>query len=238
ESAADARVNILGLLNVLEASVREEVQAFIFASSGGVLYGDVWEPAGEEHPALPVSPYGISKLTGEHYLRFFAFQYNLRCAALRYGNVYGPRQDPHGEVGVVAIFLQRLLKGEVPVINGDGRYIRDYVYVGDVARANLLALQGEWLGFRAFNLGTGWGTDVNQLEGKLRAALADVLRERGEGVELPSPIYGPPRPGDLRSSLLDAGRAGQELDWHPQVGLEEGLKRTAAWFAGFAGRKR
>jgi UDP-glucose 4-epimerase len=231
EPGLDARTNVLGLLNVLEAAVRQGVRAFVFASSGGVLYGDVFEPAAEEHPAAPVSPYGIAKLSGEMYLGFFAREHGLRCAALRYGNVYGPRQDPHGEAGVVAIFLERLLAGTAPIINGDGRYIRDYVYVEDVARANLLALEGEWDGFRAYNVGTGRGTDVNELERGLRSALAEVLREQGRKAELPAATYGPPRPGDLRSSLLDAGKITRELGWRPQVTLEEGLKRTAAWFA-------
>ncbi|WP_338834325.1 UDP-glucose 4-epimerase [Moorella humiferrea] len=232
EPAFDARVNVLGLLNVLEAAVRYGVRSFVFASSGGVLYGDVTEPADEGHPPAPVSPYGISKLTGEMYLRFFAREYGLRCMALRYGNVYGPRQDPHGEAGVVAIFLRRLLAGEAPVINGDGKYIRDYVYVEDVARANLLALESEWEGFRAYNVGTGLGTDVNQLERGLRQALAEVLRGQGRVAELPAATYGPPRPGDLRVSLLDAGKIERELGWRPQVTLGEGLRRTAAWFAG------
>lgn len=232
EPSFDARTNVLGLLHMLEASVQYGVRSFIFASSGGVLYGDVWEPADEERPAAPVSPYGISKLTGEYYLQFFAREYCLRCTALRYANVYGPRQDPHCEAGVVAIFLQRLLAGEAPVINGDGKYIRDYVYVEDVARANLLALEGEWEGFRAYNVGTGLGTDVNQLESGLRQALEEVLREQGREMELPVASYGPPRPGDLRSSLLDVKKIQRELGWRPQVTLEEGLKRTAAWFAG------
>jgi UDP-glucose 4-epimerase len=232
EPALDARINVLGLLNVLEAAVRQGVRAFIFASSGGVLYGDVFEPAAEEHPAAPVSPYGIAKLAGEMYLAFFAREHGLRCAALRYGNVYGPRQDPHGEAGVVAIFLERLLAGQAPIINGDGRYVRDYVYVEDVARANLLALEGEWEGFRAYNVGTGRGTDVNELEGRLRSALTEILRGQGRKVDLPAATYGPPRPGDLRSSLLDAGKIARELGWRPEVPLEEGLKRTAAWFAG------
>ncbi|KKM13007.1 UDP-glucose 4-epimerase [Clostridiales bacterium PH28_bin88] len=232
EPSFDARSNVLGLLHVLEAAVQYGVRSFVFASSGGVLYGDVWEPADEDQPPAPVSPYGISKLTGEYYLQFFAREYGLRCTALRYANVYGPRQDPHGEAGVVAIFLQRLLAGEAPVINGDGKYIRDYVYVEDVARANLLALEGEWEGFRAYNVGTGLGTDVNQLESGLRQALEEVLREQGRELELPAASYGPPRAGDLRSSLLDAKKIQRELGWRPQVTLEEGLKRTAAWFAG------
>jgi UDP-glucose 4-epimerase len=232
EPSFDARANVLGLLHVLEAVVKHGVRSFVFASSGGVLYGDVWEPADEQQPPAPVSPYGISKLTGEYYLQFFAREYGLRCTALRYANVYGPRQDPHGEAGVVAIFLQRLLAGEAPVINGDGKYIRDYVYVEDVARANLLALEGEWDGFRAYNVGTGLGTDVNQLESGLRQALEEVLRQHGREMELPAVSYGPPRPGDLRSSLLDARKIQRELGWHPRVTLEEGLKRTAAWFAG------
>ncbi|BCV25988.1 NAD-dependent epimerase/dehydratase family protein [Gelria sp. Kuro-4] len=231
EPGLDARTNVLGLLNVLEAAVRQGVRAFVFASSGGVLYGDVFEPAAEEHPAAPVSPYGIAKLAGEMYLAFFAREHGLRCAALRYGNVYGPRQDPHGEAGVVAIFLERFLAGAAPIINGDGRYIRDYVYVEDVARANLLALEGEWEGFRAYNVGTGRGTDVNELERGLRSALTEILREQGRKPALPAATYGPPRPGDLRSSLLDAGKIARELGWRPQVALEEGLKRTAAWFA-------
>jgi len=259
EPAFDAHVNIVGLLNVLEAAVQYGVRSFVFASSGGVLYGDVTTPADEGHPAAPVSPYGVSKLTGEYYLRFFATQHGLPCTALRYGNVYGPRQDPHGEAGVVAIFLQRLLAGEAPVINGDGRYIRDYVYVADVARANLLALESEGQGFRAYNVGTGLGTDVNQLEAGLRQALVEVLQEQGGVVNsgvfgvteelsccgagksgeiaLPAATYGPPRPGDLRSSLLDAGKIQGELGWQPQVPLAEGLRRTAAWFAGHAGAR-
>lgn len=232
EPGLDARTNILGLLNVLRAAVNKGVRSFVFASSGGVLYGDVSEPADEERPPAPASPYGISKLTGEYYLQFFAREYGLRCAALRYANVYGPRQDPDGEAGVVAIFFQKLLAGKAPVIHGDGKYIRDYVYVKDVARANLLALEGEWEGFRAYNVGTGLGTDVNQLESKLRQALQEVLRLQGRWIDLPEASYGPPRVGDLRSSLLDAKKIQRELGWSPQVTLEEGLKRTAAWFAG------
>jgi len=234
EPGFDARSNVLGLLHVLEAAAQHEVRSFVFPSSGGVLYGDVWEPVSEEQPAAPVSPYGISKLAGEHYLRFFAREYGLRCTALRYGNVYGPRQDPHGEAGVVAIFLQRLLAGKPPVINGDGKNVRDYVYVADVARANLLALGSNLDGFRAYNVGTGLGTDVNDLESKLRHALEEVLREQGRKTALPAAVYGPPRPGDLRASLLDIGKIQRELGWQPQVTLQEGLKRTAAWFAGKA----
>lgn len=231
EPGLDARTNVLGLLNLLEASVRCKARSFIFASSGGVLYGDVWQPAAEEHPAAPVSPYGISKLAGEMYLQFFACQYGLRCAALRYGNVYGPRQDPHGEAGVAAIFLQRLLAGEAPVINGDGKYIRDYIYVKDVAEANLLALEGDWPGFRAYNVGTGQGMDVNRLEKGLRESLQEVLRQRGQETVMPAAVYGPPRPGDLRSSLLDVHKIQRDLSWRALIAPEEGFKYTAAWFA-------
>lgn len=230
DPVADARVNILGLLNVLEASVRHRVDSFVFASSGGVLYGDVYEPAPEDSPLAPVSPYGISKLAGENYLRFYANEHRMRCLALRYGNVYGPRQDPFGEAGVVAIFIQRLLSGREPVINGDGKYVRDYVFVEDVARANLLALASKCEGFRAYNIGTGRGTDVNELEGAIRSALQKVLAAEGKQVDLPLPEHGPPRPGDLRSSVLDCTRAKMELGWVAGVPLEEGLRRTAAWF--------
>lgn len=231
EPSFGAKTNVLGLLHVLEASVQYGVRSFTFASSGGVLYGDVWEPATEDRTLAPVSLYGTSKLTGEYYPQFFAREYGLRCAALRYANVYGSRQDPRGEAGVVAIFLQRLLLGEAPVINGDGKYVRDYVYVRDVARANLLVLESEWEGYRAYNVGTGVGTDVNQLENKLWLALAEVLPQ-GRLTELPAACYGPPRPGDLRSSLLDARKVHRELGWRPKVMLEEGLKQTAAWFTG------
>ena len=230
DPAADARVNILGLLNVLEASVRHRVESFVFASSGGVLYGDVYEPVPEGAPLSPVSPYGISKLAGENYLRFFSGEHGIRCVALRYGNVYGPRQDPFGEAGVVAIFIHRLLSGCEPVINGDGKYVRDYVFVDDVARANLLALNGKNPGFRAYNIGTGKGTDVNELESGIRTALQEVLRRDGVQIDLPAPRHGAPRPGDLRSSILDSTRARAELGWTASVPLEEGLRRTVTWF--------
>lgn len=231
EPAKDARANILGLLNVMEAAVHFKARSLVLASSGGALYGNVSKPAHEGRAASPISPYGISKLAGEHYLRFFAHENDMRCTALRYANVYGPRQDPSGEAGVVAIFLKRMLGGESPIIYGDGNHIRDYVYVEDVARANLLALESEVEGFSVYNVGTGLGTDVNQLDAKLRFAMEEVLHRHCRGTEIPAAIHGPHRSGDLRSSLLDASKIRRELGWFPRVALAEGLKRTVVWFA-------
>lgn len=230
EPAFDSNVNVLGLLNVLENAAHRGVESFVFSSSGGVLYGNVHEPADEDHEVCPVSPYGIAKLTGEMYLEFFAAEYGLNCTALRYANVYGPRQDPYGEAGVVAIFLEHLLRGQAPVINGDGKYVRDYIYVKDVAEANFLALEHEAHGFRAYNVGTGIPTDVNELERKIRRSLVEVLKNRGIFMTLPEPRFGPPRAGDLRSSILDSKRIRDELGWVPRVKLDDGLKLTASWF--------
>lgn len=224
EPRFDAEVNVLGLLNVLEASARHGADRVVFASTGGALYGDVFEPVPETAPADPASPYGVSKLAGEGYLRAFARDRGLPAVALRYANVYGPRQDPHGEAGVIAIFTRALLNGETCTINGDGRYVRDYVYVDDVAHANVLALERDATNgpspFAAYNIGTGSGTDVNTLFESLRALAAPGARA----------AFGPPRPGDLRSSLLDSSKAGRELGWRPSVPLEEGLRATVAWF--------
>lgn len=231
EPAFDAEVNILGLVQLLEQCVRTGVERVVFASSGGVLYGEGTTPATEDRPARPISPYGLSKWAGEQYLRWAAREHGLQSVALRYGNVYGPRQNPHGEAGVVAIFAQKLLAGVAPTINGDGQYVRDYVYVGDVARANLLALTAPLPeAFVALNIGTGAGTDVNALAQQLRAALVQALRASGQAPDLPAPQYGPPRPGDLRSNMVDPGRAGRVLGWTPRVPLAEGLLATAEWF--------
>jgi len=236
EPAFDAEVNCLGLLNVLDAAVRTGCRRFVFASSGGVLYGDVTAPAPETTPADPVSPYGITKWVGERYLRFYAAEHGLTAVALRYSNVYGPRQNPHGEAGVVAIFCKKYLAGQPATINGDGRYVRDYVYGTDVARANLLALTGDVSGVEAgtltsLNIGTGVGTDVNELETHLRAALGRVLDARGRSAVLAPPVHGPARPGDLRSNLVDASLARRVLGWQPTLALPAGLEATAAWFA-------
>jgi len=231
EPELDANINILGLINTLKASVEQNVRSFVFASSGGVLYGDVYEPAGEDHPAMPVSPYGISKFAGEQYLLFYSREFNLSTTALRYANVYGPRQDPHGEAGVVAIFLKKMLAEQTPVINGDGKYVRDYVYVKDVAKANLLAMSNQHTGFKAYNVGTGKGTDVNALERGLREKLTQVFEGNNKEIHIPVVQYGPHRAGDLRSSLLDFSKIKHELGWRPTVALEEGLLETAAWFA-------
>lgn len=227
EPAFDAQTNILGLINVLEAGVAVGVKRVTFASSGGVLYGDVDEPAPEDAPCSPVSPYGISKWAGEKYLEFFAREHGLQSVALRYSNVYGPRQNPHGEAGVVAIFCKKMLAGEACTINGDGGCIRDYVYVDDVARANVLALTGDLKErFVAFNIGTAVGTDVNQLELGLRKEF-----ERIAGRKALLPKYGPPRAGDLRSNLISPARAAARLGWQPEVNLECGLRQTFDWFA-------
>ena len=215
----DAENNVIGLLNVLEASVDNGVRKIIFASSGGTVYGESEQiPSPETAPLLPMSPYGITKMVGEHYLRYFKQMHGLDFTILRYGNVYGPRQDPHGEAGVVAIFARRLLSGQTPVIHWDGEQRKDYVHVRDVARANLLALDrgsGE-----AFNIGAGVATSVNELFKALEAQIGSGIR----------PKYGPKREGDVRLSFLDIEHARHCLGWEPTVALEEGMVDTIAFF--------
>jgi UDP-glucose 4-epimerase len=218
DPATDASVNVLGSLNLLEAA-REAGSRVVFASTGGALYGDAeLIPTPETYPAWPVSPYGASKLAVEHYLHYYRQQHGLSYAALRYANVYGPRQDPHGEAGVVAIFCRALLTGGEARINGDGTNTRDYVYVGDVVRANLAALASEEVGH--FNVGTGRQTDVNRLFGMIVKCLGVGAEER----------HGPPRPGEQRTSALDAKLIGTRLGWKPEVQIEDGIGETAEWF--------
>ena len=235
EPRFDAEVNCIGLINVLDAAVATGCRRVVFASSGGVLYGEVTEPAPETTPANPVSPYGITKWVGERYLQFYAREHGLAAVALRYSNVYGPRQNPYGEAGVVAIFCKKLLACEPARINGDGRYVRDYVYGPDVAAANLTALTGDDEmvppgELISLNIGTGVGTDVNQLEDLLRQQLGELLRAAGRPAPLPPPEHGPARAGDLRSNLVDASRAGDVLNWQPTTSLQAGLEATARWF--------
>lgn len=231
EPEFDADVNVRGLLNVFQNAVRVGAKRIVFASSGGVLYGEAQSPAREDHPAAPISPYGVTKLAGEGYLRFFTHEYGIEGVALRYSNVYGPRQDPHGEAGVVAIFAKRMLAGEATTINGDGHYVRDYVYGPDVARANVAALTAELgAGFHAFNIGTSRPTDVNDIAKKIRENVLVRLAETNRQIDVPQPSHGPARPGDLRSSLIDASAAGEAFDWRPNVSLDDGLKETVAWF--------
>jgi UDP-glucose 4-epimerase len=216
----DAKVNILGTLNLLQQCRETGVKKFLFASTGGAIYGEqVRFPADEEHPTWPASPYGISKLACEKYIFFFAQTYGLRYVFLRYANVYGPRQNPHGEAGVVAIFTTRLLSGQQPVINGDGKQTRDYVYVGDVVRANLLALDYPKNDY--FNIGTGIETDVNKIFQQLNEAAGAGMPEH----------HGPAKEGEQLRSVLANEKARRLLDWQPQVSLAEGLKETVAWFS-------
>ena len=215
----DARVNILGTVNLLEAARKANVRRVLLVSSGGAVYGEQETfPAPESHPTNPVSPYGVSKRAGELYAFFFQAEYQVPFVALRYANVYGPRQDPHGEAGVVAIFSQRMLRGEPVTVNGDGKQTRDYVYVGDIVRANLLALESTATG--PLNIGTGIETDVNELARLLLAA-------SGSRSEV---SHGPAKAGEQRRSVVDCRRAGNVLGWRPETSLEEGLRRTVEWF--------
>lgn len=216
----DADVNILGTLNLLRAATDGGVRQVLFASTGGAVYGEQETfPAPEEHPTRPVSPYGVSKLAGERYLYYFHVEHGLDVTCLRYANVYGERQNPHGEAGVVAIFLDRLLAGDAPTINGDGLQTRDYVHVSDTARANLAALGRP--GFHVYNVGTGVETSVVDLYRELcQAAGADSLEA----------IHGPAKPGEQRRSCIDVGRIRQELGIPEPLTLREGLKLTATWF--------
>lgn len=236
EPAADAHVNVVGLLHVLEAAAAAGCPRFVFASSGGALYGDVTTPAPEDHAIAPASPYGVAKWAGEQYLALLARQHGLTAVALRYANVYGPRQDPHGEAGVVAIFCQRLLAGQATTIFGDGGCVRDYVHVADVARANVYALCAELPELRPgtstpINIGTGAGTSVNDLERAVRREVGRALAARGRPADPPPPARSPPRAGDLRSSMLDPALAARTLGWRPAVELAEGLRLTVEWFA-------
>ncbi|HSV04973.1 MAG TPA: NAD-dependent epimerase/dehydratase family protein [Candidatus Binatus sp.] len=215
----DARVNVLGTIHLLEAARQAGVRRVVFVSSGGAVYGEQETfPASEDHATNPLSPYGVSKRTGELYAFFYQAEYRLPFIALRYANVYGPRQDPHGEAGVVAIFTGKMLRGEPVTVNGDGRQTRDYVFVGDVARANLLAIEREVSG--PVNIGTGVETDVN--------ALARLLLEAtGSRSEVG---HGPAKSGEQRRSVVDARRANERLGWRPEVALRDGLRQTVAFF--------
>jgi UDP-glucose 4-epimerase len=216
----DCDVNLGGLLNLMQAAVQAgSVKQVLFASSGGATYGDTDRvPTREDHPARPLSAYGVAKAASELYLHVYAHNYRIPFAALRYANVYGPRQDPHGEAGVVAIFTGRLLAGEPCIINGDGKQTRDYVFVGDVARANLLAAEKGFAG--ALNVGTGVETDVNELFAKLA---------RAAGVQA-TPRHGQGKPGEQKRSCIDPSAAASAIGWRPEVALDDGLRRTVEYF--------
>lgn len=233
EPAYDAGVNVMGLLNVLGLALEQNVGRFVFASSGGVLYGDVDAAVPETHPADPISPYGISKWVGERYLQFYAREFGMQSVAMRYANVYGPRQNPHGEAGVVAIFCQKMLRGEQSTINGDGKYIRDYVYGVDVAKANIAALTKDIPSkFEPFNIGTSLPTDTNEIATLIHQ---ECVAFRSDA---PLPGRGPARAGDLRSSRIDFGKAQRILGWKPTVDLKDGIHETVAWFAEHGNPKR
>jgi UDP-glucose 4-epimerase len=214
----DADVNVVGTVNVLRAAVDAGARRVVFASSGGAIYGDTDViPTPEGNPCLPESPYGTAKLCAEAYGGTFSRQAGLEFVALRYANVYGPRQDPHGEAGVVAIFATRLANGESVVINGDGTQTRDYVHVQDVVRANLAAVDGP---AGLYNIGTGVETDVNTVYRML--AIAAGVNGDAE--------YGPTKPGEQRRSCLDTSFAREHLGWSPTVGFDEGAKSTLDYF--------
>lgn len=215
----DADVNVLGSLNLAEAARRGGVRQIVFASTGGAIYGEQDSfPADEDHPARPLSPYGVSKLAVERYLYFYHVTYGLDVACLRYANVFGERQNPHGEAGVVAIFFNLLFAGKNPTINGDGLQTRDFVHVSDVVNANL-AVAGR-PGFQTYNVGTGLETSVVEL-------YHELARAAGSATE---PRFAPAKSGEQRRSVIDPGRLHRELGVMPPLSLSEGLERTARFF--------
>jgi UDP-glucose 4-epimerase len=219
----DASVNVLGSLNIFELARKHRARKIIFASTGGAIYGEQDSyPADEEHPLRPLSPYGITKLTTEKYLFYYQQVHGMDHVILRYANIYGPRQNPLGEAGVVAIFANKMLKGGEPVVNGDGTQTRDYTYVDDVVTANLLAL--DYVRSNIFNVGTGIETSVNDVFHTLRRYLNPSCPER----------HGPPKEGEQQRSVISYSRIQSELGWAPRVPLGEGLRLTAEYFKNLA----
>ena len=217
DPAEDAEANVVGTVNVIEAA-RVAGARVIFASSGGALYGrDATVPTSEGAPTLPESPYGVAKLCAEQYIGLYNRMHGTRHSVLRLANVYGPRQDPAGEAGVVAIFCSRALAGEAPVIYGDGSQTRDYVYVGDVARAFTAAADSARPG--TWNIGTGCETSVLELAGAIGAAVGRPV----------APVFAAARPGELPRSAVAPARAAAELGWLPQIALADGVRRVVRW---------
>jgi UDP-glucose 4-epimerase len=215
----DASVNVVGGLNLFESARKHRVKKIIFSSTGGAIYGEQdYFPADEEHPTRPLSPYGITKLCTEKYLFFYNAVYGMKNVILRYANIYGPRQNPHGEAGVVAIFCNKMLKGEQPVINGDGKQTRDYTFVGDVVKANIAALH--YHGSNIYNIGTGIETDVNKLFLEIRTHLNPSCPEQ----------HAPAKAGEQQRSVISSKKIESDLGWKPTVQLEEGLRLTAEYF--------
>jgi len=220
DPAFDAQVNLVGFLNLIESARKHGLKRVIFSSTGGAIYGEQDEfPCSEEHPRRPLSPYGVAKLATEAYLFFYKVEYGIDYLALRFGNVYGPRQDPHGEAGVVAIFCGRILDGKPVTIYGDGTQTRDYVYVGDVVRAVAAAAKSSASGI-ALNIGTGVETNVNDLYSTL-AGIAD-FPTRAE--------HAAARPGEQKRSVISPARAERELGWRPEKKLADGLEETFKYF--------
>jgi UDP-glucose 4-epimerase len=215
----DLEVNGGGTARIASLAARFGVRKVIYAGSGGTAYGHPQAlPVGESHPVVPVSPYGMSKVVGEQYLGLYHRTHGLEYTTLRYANAYGPRQDPNGEAGVVAIFTGKMLAGAQCTIDGDGEQRKDYVYAGDIASANVLALDhGSGL---AVNIGTGEGTSVNTI-------FATLHRETGNTV---AAAFGPPRTGDVRDFWLDTSLAKRELGWSAKTTFEEGIRLTVAWY--------
>ncbi len=215
----DANSNIIGTLQLLQNAVSLKIDKFIFASTGGAMYGEQKSfPASEDHPCQPLSPYAISKLCAETYINYFGMEHGLNTTVLRYGNVYGPHQNPHGEAGVVAIFCQRLMEGLQPVIYGDGEQTRDFISVRDVTKANIIALGSKCKGI--FNVGTGKETSVNFLTKKLLKVSGVTTTAK----------YSPPKKGEQRRSSIDSEKLRKNFDWKPCISLEEGLLETINYF--------
>jgi len=220
DPASDADINIIGALNILEACKKYKVGKVIFASSGGTVYGEQqYFPADESHPLCPISPYGVAKLTTEKYLYYYHYSFGLNYISLRYGNIYGPRQDPYGEAGVVAIFCNKMISGKNPTINGDGRQTRDYVYIRDVVEANVAAAGSDFIG--EINIGTGKETDVVEL--------FNVIKNISGNNSIKE-IHGPSKEGEQRRGSLSHKKAEDIIGWQPKVKIEEGLKLTYGWF--------